>query len=81
MRSIIKGKNHLKHSQKKGEFENQVKIIASAIEQTESLMKRNFGTEILGFNETFDKILQEQDTQETVTLIVFLGLVLLKVKN
>ena len=51
-------------SQKKGKVENQVKIIESAIEQTESLMKRNFSTEILAFNETFDKILQEQDTQE-----------------
>ena len=51
-------------SQKKGEVENQVKMIESAIEQTESLMKRNFSTEILGFNETFDKILQEQGTQE-----------------
>ena len=51
-------------SQKKGEAENQVKIIESAIEQTESLMKRNFSTEILAFNETFDNILQEQDTQE-----------------
>ena len=51
-------------SQKKGEVENQVKIIESAIEQTESLMKRNFSTEILGFKETFDKILQEQGTQE-----------------
>ena len=50
-------------SQKKGKVENQVKIIESAIEQTESLMKRNFSTEILGFNETFDKILQEQKTQ------------------
>ena len=51
-------------SQKKGKVENQVKIIESAIEQTESLMKRNFNTEILGFKETFDKILQEQGTQE-----------------
>ena len=51
-------------SQKKGEAENQVKIIESAIEQTEALMKRNFSTEILGFNETFDKIRQEQDTHE-----------------
>ena len=68
-------------SQKKGKVENQMKIIASAIEQTESLMRRNFSTEILGFNETFDKILQEQGTQETVTLSVFLGLVSLKVKN
>ena len=51
-------------SQKKGEVENHVKMIESAIEQTESLMKRNFSTEILGFNETFDKILQEQGTQE-----------------
>ena len=51
-------------SQKKGEVENQVKMIESAIEQTESLMKRTFSAEILGFNETFDKILQEQGTQE-----------------
>ena len=51
-------------SQKKCKVENQVKIIESAMEQTESLMKRNFGTEILGFKETFDKILQEQGTQE-----------------
>ena len=51
-------------SQKKGKVENQVKMIESAIEQTESLMKRNFSTEILGFNETFDKTMQEQDIQE-----------------
>ena len=50
-------------SQKKGEAENQVKIIESAIEQTEALMKRNLNAEILGFNETFDEILQEQGTQ------------------
>ena len=50
-------------SQKKGEVENQEKIIESAIGRTEFLMKRNFSTEILGFNETFDKILQEQRTQ------------------
>ena len=50
-------------SQKKGEVENHVKIIESAIEQAESLMKRNFSTEILGFSETFDAILQEQGTQ------------------
>ena len=50
-------------SQKKGEVENQVKIIESAIEQAESLMKRNFSTEILGFSETFDAILQVQGTQ------------------
>ena len=51
-------------SQKKGEVENQVKMIESAIEQTKSLVKRNFSTEILGFNETFDKILHEQGTHE-----------------
>ena len=51
-------------SQKKDKVENEVKIIESAIEQTESLMKRNCSTEILGFNETFDKILQEQGMQE-----------------
>ena len=41
-------------SQKKGEAENQVKIIESAIEQTEALLKRNLNAEILGFNETLD---------------------------
>ena len=51
-------------SQKKGEVENQVKIFESAIEHTESPMKRNFNTQILRFSETFDKVLQEQDTQE-----------------
>ena len=50
-------------SQQKGEVENHVKFIESAIEQTESLLKRNFSTEILGFNETFEKILQEQHTK------------------
>ena len=50
-------------SKKKGKVENQVKIIESAIEQTESLMKRNLNAEILGCNETFDEILQEQGTQ------------------
>ena len=52
--------------QKKGEIENQVNIIESAIEQTESLMKQNFSTEIVAFNDTFDKILQEQGTQENL---------------
>ena len=51
-------------SQKKGEVENQVKLIESAIEQTKALVKRSFSTEILGFSETFDTILQEQSTQE-----------------
>ena len=51
-------------SQKKGEVEKQVKLIESAIEQTETLLKRSFSTEILGFSETFDTILQEQSTQE-----------------
>ena len=51
-------------SQKKDEVEKQVKLIQSAIEQTETLLKRSFSTEILGFSETFDTILQEQTTQE-----------------
>ena len=51
-------------SQKKDEVEKQVKLIESAIEQTETLLKRSFSTEILGFSETFDSILQEQSTQE-----------------
>ena len=51
-------------SQKKDEVDKQVKLIESAIEQTETLLKRSFSTEILGFSETFDTILQEQSTQE-----------------
>ena len=51
-------------SKKKDEVENQVKLIESAIEQTQTLVKRSFGTEILGFSETFDTILQEQGTQQ-----------------
>ena len=51
-------------SHKKDEVNKQVKLIESAIEQTETLLKRSFSTEILGFNETFDSILQEQSTQE-----------------
>ena len=50
-------------SQKKDQVENQVKLIESAIEQTKALVKRSFSTEILGFSETFDAILQEQGTQ------------------
>ena len=50
-------------SEKKSEVEKQVKLIESAIEQTETLLKRSFSTEILGFSETFDTILQEQGTQ------------------
>ena len=51
-------------SQKKDQVENQVKLIESAIEQTKALVKRRFSTEILGFSETFDAILQEQGTQQ-----------------
>ena len=50
-------------SKKKGQVENQVKLIESAIEQTKAVVKRSFSTEILGFSETFDSILQEQGTQ------------------
>ena len=45
-------------------MEKQLKIIESAIEQTETLLKRSFSSEILGFSETFDTIMQEQSTQE-----------------
>ncbi|CAH3181348.1 unnamed protein product [Porites evermanni] len=51
-------------SQKKDKVENQVKLIKSAIEETETLLKRSFSTEILGFSETYDSILQEQSAQE-----------------
>ena len=51
-------------SYKKDGVDKQVKLIESAIERTETLLKRSFSTEILGFSETFDTILQEQSTQE-----------------
>jgi len=48
---------------KKDEVENQVKMIESAIEETETILRRSSSVEILGFNETFDTILQEYGTQ------------------
>ncbi|XP_073236153.1 E3 ubiquitin-protein ligase TRIM71-like [Porites lutea] len=51
-------------SQKKDEVEKRVKLIESAIKQTETLLERSFSTEILGFSETFDSVLQEQGTQQ-----------------
>ena len=51
-------------SQNQVQVANQIKLIESAIEETEFVLKRSFSTEILEFSETFDSILQEQDTQE-----------------
>ena len=51
-------------SHKESEVENQVEAIESGIEKTESLLKRNFSTEILGFDKTFHTILQQQSTEE-----------------
>ena len=51
-------------SQKKGEVENQVRLVESAIEQTDSLLKRRNSVEILAFSETFEIILQEANTRE-----------------
>ena len=48
---------------RKGEVENQMKMIESAIEETETFLKRSSSAEILGFNQTFDTILQEQGAQ------------------
>ena len=45
---------------RKGEAENQLHIIESAIEETKKLLRRSSIAEILGFNETFETILQEQ---------------------
>ena len=45
---------------RKGEVENQLKIIESTIEETRQLLSRRSSAEILRFNETFDTILQEQ---------------------
>ena len=48
---------------RKGEAENRLHIIESAIEETRQLLRRSSSAEILGFNETFDTILQEQGAQ------------------
>ena len=45
---------------RKEEVENQLQIIESATEETRNLLRRSSSVEILGFNETFDTILQEQ---------------------
>ena len=45
---------------RRGEVENQLQIIESAIKETGQLLGRSSSAEILGFNETFDIILQEQ---------------------
>ena len=48
---------------RKGEAENQLHIIESAIEETQKILRRRSSAEILGFNETFASILQEQGVQ------------------
>ena len=48
---------------RKGKVENQLQIIESTIEETRQLLRRSSSAEILGFNETFDTILQEQGAQ------------------
>ena len=48
---------------RKGEAENELHIIESAIEETQKLLRRSCSAEILGFNETFETILQEQGAQ------------------
>ena len=48
---------------RKGEVENHVKMTESALEETETFLKRSYGSEILVFNQTFDTILQEQGAQ------------------
>ena len=44
-------------SQNQVQVANQMKLIESAIEETEFVLKRSFSTEILEFSETFDSIL------------------------
>ena len=48
---------------RKSEAENQLHIIESAIEEIQKLLRRSSSAEILGFNETFDTILQERGVQ------------------
>ena len=48
---------------RKGEAENQLHDIESAIEETKKLLRRSSSAEILGFNETFETIVQEQGAQ------------------
>ena len=44
-------------SQNQVQVANQMKLIESAIEETEFVLKRSFSIEILEFSETFDSIL------------------------
>ena len=48
---------------RKGEAETQLQIFESAIEESKLLLRRSSSAEILGFNETFETILQEQGAQ------------------
>ena len=48
---------------RKDQAENQLHVIESAIEETRQLLRRSSSAEILGFNETFETILQEQEAQ------------------
>ena len=68
-------------SQKKGEVENQVRLIESAIEQTDSLLKRSNSVEILAFSETFETIHRKRTPEKTVTPNVVLGFVSIGVKK
>ena len=72
--------------QKKDEVKNQLGIIDSAIVRTEALLKQSFSTDVLGFNETFDTILQEKGIQckkivPRPNVSRFLGLVSINPKN
>ena len=51
---------------KKEKAQNKVRLVELATDQTESLMNRGSSAEILGFNETFDTILQRQSTEGSV---------------
>ena len=51
---------------KKENVQNKVRLVEIAADQTESLMARGSSAEILGFNETFDTILQRQRTEGRV---------------
>ena len=50
----------------KEKVQNKVRLAEVAIDQTESLVKRSASAEILGFNETFDTILQRQSAKGSV---------------
>ena len=65
------GQKHLfkKFGKQKEEIEEQAKRHESEIENTETLLKRSTSAQVMQPNELMDKILKEENTKKTVTVM------------